>query len=120
MEEFDFIEGWKTLPPPDSQWSPVEATDVLAGVPHPSEQFVRTQGFLDGLVESRGICPMIAHSVYGEWYRSVADGTRVVTGTAIDDFVGHVLQLGAKVDEHLKALEVKRAAEPPVEPAKFL
>lgn len=115
MEEFDFVEGWKAkiaeMPPPESPWSPVEATDMLAGVPHPVTEFRQTQTFLDMLVETRGICPMLASSIYGEWYRSVADGSRVVEGSAVEDFVAHALMLGAEVDEHLKALEIKREAE---------
>lgn len=57
---------------PVTEFEPVVGCDTLKGFPHPAD-YLAASAFLGGL---DGLDPMLGATLYGEWYRAVAEGTR--------------------------------------------
>lgn len=57
---------------PVTEFEPVVGNDTLKAFPHPAD-YPAVTAFIDGL---EGLDPMLGATLYGEWYRAVAEGTR--------------------------------------------
>lgn len=62
-----------------------EGVAALAGLPHPAD-YTATTAFHDRLSPGGLVSALACATLYGEWYRAVAEGKRVPPGEPVADF----------------------------------